>query len=88
MMGTPTFELDEDGIHVWWYHQCAHVGINDDGTVTGGFEITEHDQSMLPRGKEKCWTVVQREPLTLVPSILCLACGTHGFITNGVWVSA
>lgn len=34
------------------------------------------------------WSVVQREPLTLTPSILCKACGNHGHITNGRWVPA
>ena len=34
------------------------------------------------------WTVVNWEPLTLVPSILCRACGDHGWIRNGVWVPA
>lgn len=34
------------------------------------------------------WDVVQREPLTLTPSLLCRTCGNHGFITNGRWVSA
>ena len=34
-------------------------------------------------------TLVQREPLTLTPSLLCLGaglpCGLHGFVTDGVW---
>lgn len=34
------------------------------------------------------WDVVQREPLTLSPSILCRACGSHGFIREGKWVQA
>ena len=34
------------------------------------------------------WTVIQREPLTLSPSILCRSCGSHGHITNGRWVPA
>jgi hypothetical protein len=33
-------------------------------------------------------TVVTREPLTIVASILCSDCGLHGFVTNGVWVPA
>lgn len=32
------------------------------------------------------WTLVQQEPLTVTPSILCVDHGTHGFITNGQWV--
>lgn len=34
------------------------------------------------------WDVVQRDPLTLSPSILCRACGNHGFIRNGKWERA
>jgi len=34
------------------------------------------------------WTVEQAEPLTLAPSILCGACGRHGFIRQGRWVDA
>lgn len=33
-------------------------------------------------------TIVQRDPLTISPSILCPDCGTHGFIRNGRWVAA
>jgi hypothetical protein len=33
--------------------------------------------------------LVQREPLTLTPSLLCRGaanpCGLHGFVTDGVW---
>jgi hypothetical protein len=31
-------------------------------------------------------TVVTRDPLTIVASILCSDCGTHGFVTAGRWV--
>ncbi len=34
------------------------------------------------------WQVISRDPLTLSPSILCRACGNHGFIENGKWKSA
>lgn len=34
------------------------------------------------------WDVVQQEPLTLTPSILCRVCGSHGYITQGRWVPA
>lgn len=34
------------------------------------------------------WDVVQREPLTLSPSILCHTCGSHGYIRDGRWVPA
>lgn len=34
------------------------------------------------------WTVEAWEPLTLSPSLLCGACGCHGFIRGGKWVPA
>lgn len=34
------------------------------------------------------WEIVQDEPLTLSPSLLCRTCGSHGFIRNGKWVPA
>jgi hypothetical protein len=34
------------------------------------------------------WDVLSEHPLTLSPSILRKACGLHGFIQNGKWVSA
>lgn len=42
------------------------------------------------------WTVVEREPLTLTPSLLCRGvvvrdgpvCTFHGFIQQGAWVAA
>lgn len=34
------------------------------------------------------WKVEQDEPLTLSPSVLCRACGDHGFVRDGKWVRA
>ena len=34
------------------------------------------------------WTVESWEPLTLSPSLLCRACGDHGFIRAGRWEPA
>lgn len=34
------------------------------------------------------WTVETWEPLTISPSLLCMACGAHGFIRDGRWVPA
>ncbi len=34
------------------------------------------------------WTVEQDSPLTISPSLLCRACGHHGFIRGGRWVPA
>ena len=64
-----------DGSRVVWTHTCTYL--DHDGT----FEHTE----TLPVG---AWIVQQTDPLTVVPSILCGYCGTHGFITDGKWVPA
>lgn len=34
------------------------------------------------------WQVESWEPLTLSPSLLCSACGHHGFVRNGQWIPA
>jgi hypothetical protein len=34
------------------------------------------------------WTLVSLEPLHLEPSLLCVICGSHGFIRDGLWVPA
>lgn len=39
-------------------------------------------------GGHSMWQVVQWEPLTLSPSLLCRACDDHGFIREGRWVKA
>ena len=39
-------------------------------------------------GQIATWTVESDEPLTLTPSVLCRACGDHGFVRGGKWVRA
>ncbi len=54
-----------------------------------GYEVPRHQVS--PHNSAK-WAVVQREPLTLSPSLHCDpalgGCGAHGFIRDGKWVPA
>lgn len=38
--------------------------------------------------RKPVWDVVRWEPLTLSPSLLCTACGDHGFVRDGRWVPA
>jgi hypothetical protein len=40
------------------------------------------------RGFDDGWEVISEMPLTLAPSLLCRACGHHGFIRDGKWVPA
>lgn len=61
-----------DGI-AWW-HACNGVDRED-------------YMPMQPAWKDG-WVVEQVQPLTLSPSIMCLACQFHGFIRDGKWVSA
>jgi hypothetical protein len=37
-------------------------------------------------GNIATWKVESDDPLTLSPSILCRACGDHGFVRGGKWV--
>lgn len=39
-------------------------------------------------GKIQTWKIVQHEPITLEPSLLCRACGDHGYVREGKWVRA
>ncbi|MDE1904822.1 MAG: hypothetical protein KGH75_00035 [Rhodospirillales bacterium] len=78
--GPPTFWLDEDGEHVWWSHWCPRAF---HWTENPGRRLTV----MLPLGGAG-WTLVDREPLHVEPSIFCVppkGCGAHGFIRNGTW---
>lgn len=76
------------------YEGDAHAGLNDyhlrkDGTPCKGFLAIENGswakafEDVIPT-----WTILQTDPLTLSPSILCRVCGDHGFIREGKWVPA
>lgn len=56
---------------------------SEPGMCEGSIWFVEWDPSR-PR---PLWQVVQEQPLTLTPSILC-HCGLHGFVTNGSWIPA
>lgn len=78
-MAEPTFRLADDGVHFEWSHDCiAHMG---------GENRPYRSEVTMPHSGGT-WRVVQAEPLTVTPSIHCLACGTHGWITNGEWIPA
>jgi hypothetical protein len=36
----------------------------------------------------RTWTLVSEDPLTLSPSLMCTACGNHGWVRDGKWVRA
>lgn len=65
--------------------------------LDGGGVLWEHDtlpgywrpRHQISPKDGATWTVVQREPLTLSPSLHCATenggCGAHGFVQNGKW---
>jgi hypothetical protein len=72
------------GIYEW--HKCvAAQNAGDDQLSAGGvlFEGYPEYEAGGPR-----WTVESLDPLTLSPSIRCLACDNHGFIRGGRWQGA
>jgi hypothetical protein len=58
-----------------WWHPC-----------TGGAQ--REDFIGVKPASGRGWDVVHKEPLTLFPSIRCLVCGFHGYITKGRWCPA
>lgn len=63
---------------VAYTHDCPHGNKNDYIPIDG-----DHG---TPDGMG--WRLEVDDPLTVSPSLLCRACGHHGFIRNGKWVSA
>lgn len=66
-------ETEPDG--VYYEHPCAP-----------GF--CGYDYVPLKPSWEDGWDLISEEPLTLSPSLLCRACGHHGFIRGGKWIPA
>lgn len=66
-----------------WYH-------NRPGTDTlcfGSFGWRNPSPETMTK-PDPLWTLHSLNPLTVTPSLLCLDCKAHGFITNGKWVPA
>lgn len=92
-----TFDLDLGDGHTLAFVQykdelsgCNVFHSKPDGTSCSGwiaFAGMAWDREFAS-GKIATWTVESMEPLTLAPSILCRACGDHGFIRGGKWERA
>ena len=80
VVGVPTAVLDHDGVHFTWEHTCTTVMSDGHG---GTETVVFRNAETLPIGK---WFVISKDPLTVKPSVHCHGCGTHGWITEGVWV--
>jgi hypothetical protein len=55
------------------------------GHCTGSGRLLYPSQDRPDDGKAY-WTVLSDDPLTLTPSLLCPACGDHGWVSRGAWV--
>lgn len=65
--------LNEDGSReLYFSHECRYGRVNKD---------------LLPLDDDG-WQVEQEVPLTVTPSIHCTACGTNGFVREGLWEPA
>ncbi len=91
-MTTPTFTYDPDeednrwGPGVAWTHPCTGAC---GGVSMQHIPVDRPSRwDTLGRSDAPVWTLVSVDPLSISPSLLCEACGTHGFITDGKWVAA
>lgn len=76
------YEGERSGASVW--HRKA------DGSICAGwiaFEGRAWARSFTGN-PIATWKIEQEDPLTLSPSLLCRACGDHGFVRGGRWVRA
>jgi len=80
----PNVALIPDPRLFLWEHDCFEWDVADTGEVA---EVEARTSAHLPLGGTG-WTLVQSEPLTISPSIMCHRCGTHGFWRDGAWVPA
>lgn len=74
------FKGETSGINYW--HRTSG------GDWCKGWVDFKGSKWSMSFGPDVGWTVVQKEPLTLAPSLACRVCGDHGFIQNGKWVRA
>lgn len=63
-----------NGYGYWWAQDRSSIGFK-----------CPHRKRTIPLKGEGAWTLVSEEPLTITPSINCLDCGCHAFITDGRW---
>lgn len=69
-----------------------HPAETETGRCCGGIQFdTPEVRTVIELSRtpgRAVWQVESWDPLTLSPSLLCGACGHHGFIRGGRWVAA
>lgn len=76
--GTP--DISPMGVTVW--HKRPDNGEHCGGAVP--FDLPGVAERLPGR---PLWQVVSLDPLHVEPSVLCRACGHHGWIRGGAWVA-
>jgi len=76
MTRAPEVRLADNRRHILWSHECSYADLNGS---------TWHANTPLPLDDVRGWRIIRGEPLSIAPSILCRACGTHGFWRDGTW---
>jgi hypothetical protein len=85
-----------------WPVNLAALHEAPEGTVTFGYvpdrfgadgagavvEFHNCEGAVVGGPLDKRWTIAQIEPLSVLPSIGCHACGLHGFVADGRWIEA
>lgn len=61
--------------------------VNSKGRLCGGFVAFNIKSEIFSNSSPK-WNVLSYDPLTISPSLLCKACGNHGYIRNNTWIKA
>jgi hypothetical protein len=65
-----------------------HAATTETGLCGGGSILFDSQAARELWAGHPVWQVQNWEPLTMTPSLLCRACGDHGFIREGKWVRA
>ncbi len=71
----PRIEIHTDIGQAWFYHRCTDWSFENFGIA----------EARLPLG-EGGWQLINEH--TISPSVHCHNCGTHGFWTDGKWITA
>lgn len=79
----------------WYFHRPVGQGKSlnyyQDGTVRFEHRCDRGDRGVIicaPLLQLDGGHTIDREAVTVSPSILCSDCGTHGFVRRGVWEAA
>jgi hypothetical protein len=72
-----------------WKGEVAGLNLHHPGCKSPSFiPFTARSWAREFCGGIISWEVLQDDPLTLSPSLLCRACGDHGYVRDGRWVQA